>query len=191
LRESHRCMKCPNLPLNLRKPVLLVQHMGTHILFSRGISPADNPCGFCFNTGSTCAIYLKKGKGSHGGIQIDLERSRCPNLANLSVKRAANSTSSSPCTNAPLTCPICLPGSPAIWKYNLREHFRQRHENVNADLHQHLFNITKDEKTLMKNIFDLKPRITKKKRKAAARDNLAISEAHSVRQTLRLVLISR
>lgn len=52
---------------------------------------------------------------------------------------AKTSTRSTPCTNVPIHCPLCLPsrsGSPrSIWKYNAMYHLASEHSSItSADL---------------------------------------------------------
>jgi hypothetical protein len=71
-----------------------------------------------------------------------------------------------------------------VWKYNLRSHIVKSHPTADVELYKTHFEITPDEGTLMKGVFQTVPRRVKKSRDAAA---LPISDGQSTRMALRLV----
>lgn len=156
--------------------------MGSHILYDPQIRDSDNPCGFCLRTGTSCTIYLKKRRDGH---QINTQISKCMNLRSLNLKPAAVLSKRSPCTNHPVMCPHCPPGSPAVWKYNLEQHLRLQHPTATLALHEHLFKLDRTETVLMKREWLQRRRVTK--RKKVPQPTLKLSEAHSTRVAARYV----
>jgi len=161
---------------------VLVRHVSAHILHDVRLKDSESPCGFCLSTGTTCIIYLIR--GSKGTMSIDMKNSRCLHLRKISLKAAATFTHTSKCSNHPLACPLCLPKSPAVWKYNLHSHIIKSHPTADVELYKTYFDISPDEITLMKGIFRTAPRRSKKSRDATA---LPISDGHSTRMALRSV----
>ncbi|KAE9386888.1 hypothetical protein BT96DRAFT_773435, partial [Gymnopus androsaceus JB14] len=47
----------------------------------------------------------------------------------------------SPCTNHPLTRPLCPADSPAIWKYNLVQHLSLSHHGAMPELYENLYQL--------------------------------------------------
>jgi hypothetical protein len=116
LCDLDTCPKCrPAYEWDRTQGQHILKHVGTHILFDSTVSHLSETCGFCLQSGSTCVFYLYKGKGSGSGPQVDLIRSRCPNLIKLSYQSASTSTDSAPCSNVPIPCPLCPTKDPAIW----------------------------------------------------------------------------
>ena len=66
-------------------------------------------------------------------------------------------------------------------KYNLRSHIVKSHPTADVELYKTHFEITQDENTLMKGVFQTVPRRTKKNRNNAA---LPIFDGHSTRMAL-------
>lgn len=163
--------------------------MGSHILRDPVCKGTTKICGLCLGTGSSCEIYLKTSR-KHGP-QIDMDRSRCRNLYKISLKKAAKSTQHSPCTNAPMSCPLCPPKTAAVWKYNLEEHIIDAHLGADPKLYELLYSISTSEEVLMKGVWNKRTtvRVSKKKKNAAARPVLKISEAHSTRVSSRFVYL--
>jgi hypothetical protein len=154
--------------------------MSAHILHDVRLKDMESPCGFCLNTGTTCIIYLIR--GSKGTTSIDMKNSRCINLRKISLKAASTFTHTSKCSNHPLACPLCPPKSPAVWKYNLHSHIVKLHPTADVELYKTHFEITQDENTLMKGVFQTVPQRTKKSRNDAA---LPTSDGHSTRMVFR------
>ena len=156
--------------------------MGTHILSDARLLGADNPCGLCLNTGQLCSIFLGQKSGT---TSIDQTKSHCPNIRNLSLKKAEEFTAKQPCTNHPIPCPICPRGSEAIWKYNLQSHITTKHPSHNASLHEKLWALQKDEEVLMKAEWDKVKRQRLRPSKEIAASKLQISKGHSSLLALR------
>jgi hypothetical protein len=87
---------------------LLIQHISSHILFDNSLDKTLQLCGLCFRPSPTCVIYLRKGKGSGSSIQVDLKRSRCPNLQKFSYQHAATGAPRSPAQMYPSNAPYAL-----------------------------------------------------------------------------------
>lgn len=135
-------------------------------------------------------MYLKKmGKS---GDQLDMERSRCPNLYKIVMKKAAESKPRSPCSNVPMRCPLCLdPGLPAVWKYNFVPHFAEFHPSANIELYMQKWALTDAEEAGMQAVFLNRKtvRVSQKMKKRAQAPTLQISDAHSTRLALRSLYI--
>jgi hypothetical protein len=100
--------------------------MATHILHDPVIKDSHNPCGFCCAPGDACMVHQTKDKGHNGSRQIDVNCSQCVNgnVVKISLKSASTSTTTAPCTNIPIDCPLCPVGSAAVWKYNFVVHLK-------------------------------------------------------------------
>ncbi|KAJ6626794.1 hypothetical protein B0H10DRAFT_1941439 [Mycena sp. CBHHK59/15] len=101
-------------------------HTGRHILKAlRGVSdpalkvPVSNsyPCGMCGgpSSHSACQIRIKGGKAD----------SDCRNAYSFQIQAASIFQDSRPCTNIPILCPLNC--NETHWKYNLPQHFSERH----------------------------------------------------------------
>ena len=132
-RNSEQTVKCSltecgeTLKVNVMR-----QHMGAHLLHERPKFNAVMPCGFCGGESaqkssdlsqlSGCAIWLLNGQ----------PRMHCKLLGGdapkYSMKSAEKCTSSSPCTNRPMQCPLC-PKKPGVvhWKLNMPAHWERNH----------------------------------------------------------------
>jgi hypothetical protein len=177
------CRLCQRISLSALKGPALVAHMSAHILHDPRMRGADNPCGFCLNTETLCSILLSV---SSKATTIDMKNSRCPHLRKLNLTAASKfSPPRSPCTNHPLACPLCPPKSPAVWKYNLRAHIIQRHPTSQVELYKDYYSLHDDETTLMKAVFQVKPRQGGPTNKVPT---LITSDVHSTRLALRQVL---
>ena len=155
--------------------------MGAHILFDDALKGARTPCGLCLNSGTLCEIYLVS-RGDTA-TSINMAKSRCQNLRRIKLKLAEQFTTTQPCTNHPLICSLCGKDSPAVWKYNVKDHIVERHPFANPNLYEPTWRISADEKTLMKGVYLARTRM-----RVSAKANiptLAISEMHSSRLALR------
>ncbi|KAI0309951.1 hypothetical protein OF83DRAFT_1071263, partial [Amylostereum chailletii] len=125
-----------------------------------------------------CQIYLTKNKGRDGNLKLDLTKSTCSNIMKFSYGIAAKSSPSALCSNVPMPCPLCPPGSPSVWRYNLRHHLMRAHPYASLPPYQHLWTLSKLEEREMKETWkDRHKRPKVRKNKGGA--NLVISEAHS------------
>ncbi|KAE9401138.1 hypothetical protein BT96DRAFT_818334, partial [Gymnopus androsaceus JB14] len=174
------CSKCPAVKLDSMSAPDALQHMGAHILKDVHLKDANQPCGLYLNTGGLCQIYLHK--HLKAPTVIDMKQSRCQNLKSFSVKTAAEFKLGSPCTNHPLTCPLCPSDAPAVWKYNLVQHLENSHHVPNIKVYHKLYDLDPAESTLMKKHLDAKPRAKRLKGSLSA---MKISVAHGTRMVLR------
>jgi hypothetical protein len=71
-----------------------------------------------------------------------------------------------------------------VWKYNLRSHIVKSHPIADVELYKTHFEITPDDGTLMKGVFQTVPQCVKKSRDAAT---LPILDGPSTRMALQLV----
>jgi hypothetical protein len=90
----------------------------------------ENPCGFCGQDGCFTSLLEKK---SGNSIKISIT-SNCPyHYERMQYKHAATSSSTMPCTNVPIHCPLCptsVSGNQqTIWKYNALYHLITEHSN--------------------------------------------------------------
>lgn len=170
--DLQTCRFCPAVDLSILNGPEHIRHVSAHILHDVRVKDAETPCGLCLSSSAGCTIKLSKGS-------IDITRSRCPMLRTFNIRMASEFKRTSPCTNHPLECPLCDPGAPAIWKYNLRAHLSSAHASANVELYKGLYEITSDESTLMKAALLLKTRTTAKKRKL--KQNVLVSDAYSTR----------
>ncbi|KAF8989979.1 hypothetical protein BDQ17DRAFT_1170323, partial [Cyathus striatus] len=100
----------------------------------------------------------------------------CPNLRKFQLKQAATFADRSPCTNHPIQCEFCPENSPAVWKYNLQSHILDNHPTASIERQEKRFKVTEQEQTLMKAVFLMKPRMSRKKKLQFGK--LKISEGH-------------
>ena len=78
---------------------------------------------------------------------------------------AAESTPSSPCSNVPIHCPIFPKTDPAIWKYFMKVHFKERHKTLDLTIltkYEHLWKLSNFEKSEMKKIWIKQGKVTVK-----------------------------
>ncbi|KAI0058140.1 hypothetical protein BV25DRAFT_1862304, partial [Artomyces pyxidatus] len=179
--DGDSCPCCPAISISGLTGPQRLQHMGAHILHDPKLKDADSPCGFCLS--SSCVIYLSHRRSANINEQIDMSKSQCPHLIKVSLKVASEHSMTSPCTNAPIRCPLCpQPHSPAVWKYNLEQHIRIHHPMANVELYKDTYEVTGPELVLMKGVYLTKPRKSKKKRLASR--VLPISDSHSTRMVM-------
>ncbi|KAH7907202.1 hypothetical protein BJ138DRAFT_1104514 [Hygrophoropsis aurantiaca] len=161
----------------------IIEHIGTHILFDTGIDHSAKLCGFCIRpqTSSGCMFYLRKGKGSSASHQVDLQRSRCPNLIKFAYLSASVSSASAPCTNVPVRCPLCASADPAVWRYNMRSHFKLNHSTVSWANYDEEYSISSSERAAMLLLWQKRHAPKKKSATKWSSNLLVISDAHSSR----------
>jgi hypothetical protein len=133
-----------------------------HILHDDAVKNSPSPCGFCLLPDSRCIVRLKKGRGQKGSHHINWDNTICQhgNKVSLSIKTFQKSTTTSPCTNIPMNCPICPSGSNAIWKYNLQNHITTVHPTANIEEYKTLFEVSKFERVMLKQWWRAKPRFS-------------------------------
>ena len=182
-----KCFQCrPPVPWDLTKVLKVLEHNAAHILFDTTLSPTLEFCGLCLQPSPSCFFVLRNGKGSGTSCQVDLRKSRCQNLGRFSYASAVTETPHSPCTNVPITCPLCPSTASAIWKYNIKAHFSNNHRS--ADFEQHVSNsiISESEKAALRIKWEKrhKTRRSKTSKRLGAQVPLTISEHHSSRLVL-------
>src|ERR1700678_2398807 len=175
------CPLCtsPSVSLDLDHGQHVFEHIGAHVLFDRSVTRTEEPCGLCLHPAAICQYYLKKGKGTHESLKIDQEKTRtCPTKPKLSYGIASVSTQALPCSNIPIICPLCLKLEPAVWRYNMKNHFSQAHPNADLTKYTNLWDLSNFEIQEMKKKWancHCMPVKRGKKLKAAP---LVISDAH-------------
>ncbi|KAF9001173.1 hypothetical protein BDQ17DRAFT_1426738 [Cyathus striatus] len=134
--DTSECMRCsPPTTLDLTQGQRILEHMGAHILFDPD-------------------VVKSKGKGANGKVRINQQSSNgCMMKTRFSYNVAADSTASSPCSNVPISCPICPSSEPAVWKYFMKRHFEDRHGSQRIKDHSHLWHITPFENDEMRRIW--------------------------------------
>ncbi|KAF8992315.1 hypothetical protein BDQ17DRAFT_1254088 [Cyathus striatus] len=50
---------------------------------------------------------------------------------------AIESSASSPCSNVPMSCPVCPKEDSAIWKYSMKQHFEDKYKSLNISSYSH------------------------------------------------------
>ncbi|KAH9177133.1 hypothetical protein EDB89DRAFT_1845486, partial [Lactarius sanguifluus] len=142
MQESsmHKCPACtPPVQLNATNGQHVLVHIASHILHDLTVDKSQEPCGLCLQPANICTIYLTK--HSRWNYQPTVKYMGivpCPNATNFSYSAAMVSSESVPCSNIPLQCPYCPDGSPAVWRYNMQQHFRHRHQGVDIAKHEDL-----------------------------------------------------
>ena len=126
--------QCPCCRAYVSSLPKLILHIAAHILYDAMIDRKQEPCGLCLQPSLACLFYFKC---LHSAIQINTEKSTCPQLSSRFLyARAKSVTEESPCGNVPGPCPRCPKNAPRVWKYNLQYHFSAKHcgSPVPADL---------------------------------------------------------
>jgi len=125
-----------------------------------------------------------------GGQQEESERggrqgqgkSSCKYSLTWTYSIAAESLKASPCSNVPVACPICSqidPKAPAVWKYNLRVHFLNKHpQDVNKPEYTSLWHLTNFEKTEIEQIWKRRHTIPVRRAKRVGDYSVVVSDAH-------------
>ncbi len=175
------CPRCsPTVTLNLTQGQHVLEHVGSHILYDPGVIQSVEPlCGLCLHPSKMCQFYLEKGKGANGKTRINQKTSKgCLIKMKYSYAVAAESSSSSPCSNVPVHCPICPKADPAIWKYFMKVHFEERHKTLPLTKYEHLWRLSNFERIEMKKIWAKRGKVTTKRTKRSKIPPLVISENH-------------
>ncbi|KAJ7140342.1 hypothetical protein C8R46DRAFT_1233789 [Mycena filopes] len=86
-----------------------------------------NPCGFCGRGGCSADLL-----GLPTGRTATKWTSTCPRAHPFSYGQAKKYSGTTPCTNVPVFCTLCLPVPPrkspvVFWKYSIRAHIQQTH----------------------------------------------------------------
>jgi hypothetical protein len=181
------CLMCgPSVGLNWKKTQRVLEHMGAHILYDAKLNSSEERCGLCLKPAPMCHIYLKKGRGSQAKYSVDQKRSNCPNLVRFNYMNAATSSESSPCSNIPAVCPLCPSGSPAVWRYSLHAHFRERHKLTSVAHYPSRIQLSQSEKDGMQRVWKarFKQHKTYRSKKKLQNPPLTISQAHRSRLSI-------
>jgi hypothetical protein len=126
-----------------------------------------------------CQFHLEKGKGVNGKTRINQKSSKgCLIKMKYSYAVAAESSSSSPCSNVPIHCPICPKADPAIWKYFMKVHFEEQHKTLPLSKYEHLWRLSNFECVKMKKIWAKRGKVTTKRTKRLKIPLVVISENH-------------
>lgn len=161
----------------------MLEHMASHILFDSHVDKTSLPCGLCLRPAPSCTFFIKGGKNT----QIDMKKSTCASIVNFNYGTARESTNSSPASNVPIKCPECRDFEPAVWRYNLHEHFKQKHPNIPPARYGKMWEIGEDEVSKLKKIWDSRHTVRKTRTKKKGTSAIQISEAHSSRMAGRYV----
>ncbi|PPQ82822.1 hypothetical protein CVT26_008090 [Gymnopilus dilepis] len=178
------CPCCdPAVILDLSQGQRVLEHMAAHILYDPVVIRSNGPlCGLCLRPPSQCRYFLSKGKGAHGNLRVDPQKSNgCLMKMSWFYHIAAESTVSSPCSNVPVQCPICPKADPAIWKYFMKAHFQARHPTLSVTDYEDIWWLSTFEREEMKKIWAKRTQGTVKQAKKSQMSTLVISEAHRAR----------
>ena len=156
--EDHRTSSCPRcspmVPLDLLQGQRVLEHIGAHILYDPGLTQSSQLCGLCLRPPPFCQFFLSKGKGTNGSLKINQTSSQgCLMKVKYSYSVAAESSSSSPCSNVPIACPLCSKTSPAVWKYFMKAHFQETHKSASIPKYEHIWKLSNFEAAEMKKIW--------------------------------------
>ena len=136
-------------------------------------------CGLCLRPSPLCQFFLKKGKGARASLIVNQAISKgCLMKLKYSYGVASESTTSSPCSNVPIHCPLCPKSDPAIWRYFFKVHFQQKHPNAPFAQYENIWKLTNFEITEMKRIWANRMKVTVKRTKKLKLQPLTISEDH-------------
>jgi hypothetical protein len=86
-----------------------------------------NHCGLCLCPAPMCQLYLRKYHGTSANVSVEYNKLSCVHLIHFNYMTASTSSEASPCSNVPISCPLCPAGSPVFWTYSLYAHFQGRH----------------------------------------------------------------
>ena len=178
---SSDCPLClPTVTLDLLQGQCILEHIGSHILYDPTIIQSIKPvCGLCLCPSQLCQFYLTKGKGANGNIRINPKTSKgCLIKMNYSYSITAESTSTSPCSNVPIHCPVFPKSNPTVWKYFMKIHFEEKHKTLDLTKYMHLWKLSNFEVSEMKKIWAKRGKVTIKCAKKSKMAPLVISEDH-------------
>ncbi|KAF8176492.1 hypothetical protein BJ912DRAFT_857405 [Pholiota molesta] len=183
---TDQCPMCdPPVALDRKKGQRVLEHMAAHILFDPKIDRSILPCGLCLRPSPACTFYLKKTKGAKT-VQVDEQKSTCANFVSYNYATAEVSSNSSPASNVPMRCPLCVSSAPAIWRYNLEHHIRIMHKAASPSAHEDLWKLGGEEIMKLKEVWEKRHK-GKKVRAGKGPTEFQVSEAHSSRMAGRYV----
>ncbi|KAN0128293.1 hypothetical protein V8E53_013877 [Lactarius tabidus] len=183
--QSNHCPVCqPAIPWDINKAHKILEHVATHTLFDGTLDTTKEPCGLCMRPSPLCSFYLRKGKGARSTQQIDKHVSHCPNfMGKLFYLAVATERTNSPCTNVPVTCPLCPSTSAAVWKYNMKTHLVRIHPSTKGGDFPKTYVISESEKAALKIQWENHYSVLHRRRRHNATSRpLAVSKVHSSRQ---------
>ncbi|KAH9048208.1 hypothetical protein EDB84DRAFT_1262640 [Lactarius hengduanensis] len=177
---------CPRLGcgliVNQKSRQRVLEHMGAHILHNGMLDSSEELCGLCLRPAQMCQFYLRKARGTAGSVLVDRKKSKCVNMTQFNYATASTSSEASPCLNVPMVCPHCPDDSPAVWKYSLHTHFRERHRIQSPEVFPITVCLSQSEKDGMRKIWNSQDKPQRhRKIKPKNKPSLAISEAHRTR----------
>ena len=183
--QSDHCPICrPAIPWDITKSHKILEHVAMHILFDNSLDNTKEYCGLCMRPSPLCSFYLRKGKGAGSVQQIDERVSRCPNfMGRLFYSAAATERPNSPCTNVPVTCPLCPSTSAAVWKYNMKIHLAQTHPSTKGSDFPKAYAISDSKKAALKIQWEKRHSAHRRRKPNATSRPLPVSEVHSSQQT--------
>jgi len=175
------CPRCsPSVTLDLTQGQRVLEHIGSHILHDPGVIQSIEPlCGLCLCPSQMCQFYLAKGKGANGKPRINQKTSKgCLMKMNYYYSVAAESSTSSPCSNVPIHCPIFPKTDPTVWKYFMKVHFEEKHKALPLTRYAHLWKLSNFEKSEMKKIWLKRGKVMAKRNKKSKVPQLVVLENH-------------
>ena len=177
----HECPGCPRIVhLDRSNGQRVLAHIGSHVLHNTAIDWTLEPCRLCLCPATLCTIYLTKRSAWNRNWTLKYGGTvPCPNVMSFSYATAMISSESSPCSNVPVICPWCPDDSPAMWRYNMQLHLKNRHRRVDPYKHKELWVLTKDEEMAMASIWRCHHKQPKKRCRGKAKLPLKLSEVHS------------
>ena len=181
--DTNDCSRCePSVVLNWKNAQHVLEHMGAHVLFDNLLDTSEELCGMCIHPTLMCQFYLRKPRGASANYSVDYKKSSCVNLMHFNYATASTSSGASPCSNVPVSCPLCPDGSPAVWKYSLKTHFRGKHRLKSCAHFPIKVSLPQSERNGMKKVWHSHHKLPKlhtlKSKKQIA---LSVSEAHHAR----------
>ncbi|KAJ7206699.1 hypothetical protein C8J57DRAFT_1099583 [Mycena rebaudengoi] len=179
------CTKCqPATHLDLGQGQRVLEHCAAHILHDPSCHRTHQPCGLCLRPYPQSRFFLRKGQGAGSSPQIDWTKSTCARKVNFQYGPAATSKAKSPSSNVPIICAQCGPKAPAVWKYNLREHWLTFHSLAEETVPL-AAGISTEEIKALKNIWKKRHNQPKHRDLGKNKEPLVISEKHSSRLAFR------
>jgi hypothetical protein len=174
------CSRCGlAVTLNWKNGQCMLEHMAVHIIFDNLLDSSEEQCGLCLHPAPMCQLYLRKPCRTSANVSVDYKKSSCINLIHFNYATASMSSQASPCSNIPITCPLCPNGSPAVWMYSLYAHFRGKHR---LQSHAHFpvyFSLSQSEKDGLQKVWSLQYKVPKPRNlKSKKNPSLHVSEAH-------------
>jgi hypothetical protein len=181
---SGECPLCSNqLPSQL---INVIAHFAAHILYDKNAPTHWSTCGLCLSR--TCRWFEKRSTSKKKTFRIDRDRTTCLSFqtGHFSYSSAAKMKPNSPCTNVPVVCKACPPGSHLVWTYFILDHYRDQHPHL-ANEAVEKYELTEFEKSEMKTRYvkETKPRKERNSKHKQKGRKLVLSDAIRVSNVLR------